>query len=377
MHYIWVIFGEVCKMSSRSNFVKVDSQYFIEGMYIGTNVYTIQGRKVILLCSDAILTPELKFSIKRYTAKGQGIYVKEADYKGLIAQAKKFAGEQEAIRVNKEYKVNKKRAEDIIAKTRQNKLIPKAETEVAVKDVSKQIKNTEVASLLQCINAMRSVDEYLYTHSINVSILNGLMAKWLHLDQINTSQIIEVGLLHDIGKINMPDEILNKPGKLTEEEFEIIKEHPVFSEKILIDSGVEEKSILQGVRNHHEKVNGTGYPDGLHMKDISLFARVTAISDIYDAMVAERAYKHAVSPFVVLAEFTKEKFSDLDIELVDLLLKNMPLELTGKKVLLTNGKIGEVIYVNPSDYEHPMVCVDGENLLTDDKIKCVSMYSEP
>lgn len=247
----------------------------------------------------------------------------------------------------------------------------------AVDEISFSIKDTVVtvnaSQIIQAINNSSDGEKYLYHHSVHVAFLNGLMGKWLKLSDSEISDLVYIGFVHDVGKTKIPSAILDKPGPLTDEEFEVIKTHPIHSFTMLLKAGEKNINTLLSVRGHHEKTNGTGYPDGLTYDKIPFFARITTISDIYDAMVSKRVYKAIHSPFEVLDEFSRGRFSNLDTHLINTFLENMPAELVGKRVMLSDGRIGQVVYVNTQDYMYPLIKVDGEVIATDNNLKCVSI----
>lgn len=162
------------------------------------------------------------------------------------------------------------------------------------------------------------------------------------------------GLLHDVGKTKIPEEVLNAPRKLTEEEYKIIQMHPVYSYEMLRQGGFDERVRL-AARHHHEKINGTGYPDKLKEEEISLFARITAVSDIYDAMVSKRSYKEERLPLDVFDMFYQSKYDGLDMNLVMIFLNNMRKSFINKKVVMSDGQIGNIKYIPPNDSDHPII----------------------
>jgi putative nucleotidyltransferase with HDIG domain len=240
-------------------------------------------------------------------------------------------------------------------------------------DIQSQINASDSSLILYAINQIRSESEYLYTHCLNVAYLNGLVGKWLKLKPSEQSDLVQIGLFHDLGKLKVDQTILNKPGKLTPEEFQEIKRHPVLSLEMLMKSGVRNKVVLEGVIQHHEKVNGLGYPKGLGSKEIGEFARITSISDIYDAMITKRVYKEPVSPFVVLNEFMKTGYSELDIKYINIFVNCMIDELKGKVVIMNDGSEATIRLVNPRRVLYPIVEVNGEVVTTDDKLCCEGM----
>ncbi|MCL2698462.1 MAG: HD-GYP domain-containing protein [Oscillospiraceae bacterium] len=279
-------------------------------------------------------------------------------------------------KVKKEYIETKAEAEKMFAQIAEDGKVDNAKTDIFVLEIGKKLETNDISLIIDSINNIRCVDEYLHTHSLNVAFLNGLMAKWLRYDKKRHDELVKTGLLHDIGKLLIPGGILNKPAKLTKEEFETIKKHSVFSFEMLVNSGIREKPLLLGVLQHHEKLNGSGYPYGLAAKDISDFARITSISDIYDAMIAKRAYKDAQSPFTILENFAEEGYSMLDIKLVKLFIDCMIGELKGKFMVLSDGSVAKVVMVNERNLKYPMMELeDGTVISTTPELYCMKMYN--
>jgi HD-GYP domain-containing protein (c-di-GMP phosphodiesterase class II) len=206
-----------------------------------------------------------------------------------------------------------------------------------------------------------------------VAIINGLMGKWLGLSEEETEELVLLGLVHDVGKTKIPADILNSPNKLSNSEAELLKKHAIYSYEMLGKSGRFGDAVKKGARHHHEAMNGTGYPDGLKADDIPFYSRITAVSEAYDEMVSERAYKSAQSPFKVLVEMRAEQFSGLDIRLVKLFTEKMPQELVGKLFVMSNGAVGVVRHINNLNIEYPVVEVSGEVIQTNKDLHCVTM----
>lgn len=361
-------------MHNRDDLVLIDARNFSQGMYISSGIYvTLQGN-LVLLCINCDLTKELADKITDFELEGADLYVNIEFYNTLAKQKNFVPATRKKTQLESNY-------EDILAdfgksleRVKHSNIIDKATTQKVVKSVDQTIKNSDASLILQCVSAIRDNNKYLYHHSVNVSILNGLMAKWLKLPQEDLEDLVNIGLLHDLGKLQIPSEILDKPEKLTPDEFELIKKHPLISWEILKNSGIHNERITTAVRGHHEKLNGSGYPDGLRMDDISFFSKITAISDIYDAMVATRSYKTALSPFEVLAQFSNEKFTHLDNRLVNIFVENMVQELVGKRVFLSSCELAVVQYIDRNDMAYPIVRIGDITMKTNDNIKCLSLY---
>jgi putative nucleotidyltransferase with HDIG domain len=213
--------------------------------------------------------------------------------------------------------------------------------------------------IVRCLNQIKSSDEYLYTHSINVSLLSMLLGKWLGLDAVEIKQLVQAGLLHDIGKVKVSPQILNKPGKLTKEEYEEIKKHTVYGYRILEKEKDISRDICAAVLMHHEKEDGSGYPMGITGKKINKLAKIISVADIYDAMTSNRVYKGKESAFQVFRMMEQEAIGKLDISVVNALLNNLASYYIGDFARLNNGQICEILYINPRHVSRPIVRVEG------------------
>jgi len=239
-------------------------------------------------------------------------------------------------------------------------------------ELSKRLEVTPPATILSLINALAPVDEYLQRHCVNVSLLNGLIGSWLGMKKRDIDNLVLIGLLHDCGKALIPPKVLMAPRKLTIIEFEVVKMHATNSYELLTDFP---EPMRCAARGHHERISGFGYPDKLANEEIPLEARITAISDIYDAMVSRRAYKKPHSPFIIMATLADMRGTELDAELVDVFIANMPLELLGKHVMMSDGTIALVHSFDPEDPEYPMVEINGAIKKSCQELCCMSMYN--
>ncbi len=213
----------------------------------------------------------------------------------------------------------------------------------------------ENRAIVSCLNEMRSSGEYLYSHSLNVALLCMLIGKWLKFDYLKLKSLITAGFLHDIGKIRIPAEILNKPGPLSGEEFEEVKRHPVYGFKIAESAEGLNEDILRGILMHHEREDGSGYPLGLKGDKIHEFGKIVAVADVYDAMTSTRVYKAKQCPFDVIECILTDYFNTLDIKITSVFLKNIASYYIGESVMLNDGTIGEIIYINPYNISKPIV----------------------
>jgi putative nucleotidyltransferase with HDIG domain len=176
--------------------------------------------------------------------------------------------------------------------------------EQKVAEQTKEIQKTFINTVTSLVNALEAKDEYTHGHSERVTDIAIKIAREIGIDEINVEKIRLAGLLHDIGKIGVREHILNKPGKLTEEEFEHVKTHSKIGEHILRPV-IKDKDILDMVVHHHERCDGRGYPDGLVDSQISLHASILAVADAYDAMTSDRPYRKALNIEESRAEFSR------------------------------------------------------------------------
>lgn len=196
-------------------------------------------------------------------------------------------------------------------------------------------------------------DYSTYVHAVNVAILSTLTARKLGYKGRRLRYLTMGGILHDIGKIKVPREILNKPGPLSKREANIIKQHPLEGEAILRDADVI-PSILSTVRQHHERWDGNGYPDGLSGCNIHLDAQIIAVADVYDALTADRPYRKAIPPYHAL-EMILTTGKDFNPKVVDAFRKSLNLYPEDTIVTLNTGEVGLVVAVPTSFPTRPLV----------------------
>ena len=236
------------------------------------------------------------------------------------------------------------------------KVLKKMDIDAAL-DVANDL--TEELSLNGDINvnlvSLRMNSDYTYKHSVSVAVLSVLTGIGIGLKKAMLKELAAAALLHDIGKINIPIEILDKPGPLTEEEYEKIKQHSELGyEKLKGNINISSKTKM-GVYMHHENINGSGYPMGLKDDQIYMFAKIIHIADVYDAITNERAYKKAQPPQEAIEFLMSNSGSMFQPEYVKAFITYIPVYPKGRNVELSDGEIAVVVENRQMNTLYPVV----------------------
>ncbi|RFC35592.1 MAG: HD-GYP domain, c-di-GMP phosphodiesterase class II (or its inactivated variant) [Candidatus Nitrotoga sp. SPKER] len=212
-------------------------------------------------------------------------------------------------------------------------------------------------SALVSLSRLKNADDYTYLHSVAVCILMVALGRQLGLEDKVIKQVGLAGLMHDFGKIFIPNEVLNKPGKLTEEEFNIVKTHPLKGWEFLKDSNEVNDLTLDVCRHHHERVDGKGYPDKLSGEELTLFARMGAICDVYDAITSNRCYKKGWEPAESIRKMAEWKDGHFDEAIFHAFVKTVGIYPTGTLLKLKSGRLGVVTDQSQNSLTKPLVKV--------------------
>ncbi|MDP3818477.1 MAG: HD-GYP domain-containing protein [Methylotenera sp.] len=211
-------------------------------------------------------------------------------------------------------------------------------------------------SALISLVRLKNKDEYTYMHSVAVCALMVALAKELGLSEAETKQAGLAGLLHDIGKAGIPLEVLNKPGALTDEEFILVKLHPERGHELLLQANIVDEVVLDVCLHHHEKVNGKGYPHQLKADAISIFAKMGAVCDVYDAITSNRPYKEGWEPGISLQRMAQ--WSDhFDDRVFKAFVKSVGIYPIGSMIKLKSGRLAVVIDQSPKSLLTPLIKV--------------------
>ena len=234
----------------------------------------------------------------------------------------------------------------------------------------------EGATAVSMIYSMNQEGDYNIHHCVHLAILGGLMAKWMHLSGIDRQNLVLAGLFLDIGKQFIPNEILEKKGKLTDEEFDLMKNHVVDSFKLVEGSPLAGRSdLMNGIIQHHERSDGSGYPSALQGEQISTFGRVLAVLDSYDAMASSRAYAQKRAPFEVFKVLYADVLDGkLDSEYAVLFMRKLNAALNGCWLRLSDGTAGRIVYIDESRVTAmPVVQLDSGGFLDLNTVKDITV----
>ncbi|MEB3103248.1 HD-GYP domain-containing protein [Ferviditalea candida] len=211
------------------------------------------------------------------------------------------------------------------------------------------------------------ITDYIYHNSIMVALTSYNLSRWHGISQKDWIQAALAGLLHDIGNIKIDPNILNKPSKLTPQEFEEIKKHTILGYNVLKNVAGINEGVKLAALQHHEKEDGSGYPLGVKGDKVHFYAKIVAIADVFHAMTNRRFYKQASSPYLVLEQIFNESFGKLDPSLVQTFINKITQFHSGTLVRLSNNLIGKIVFTDRAHPTRPWVDVNGKiiNLATD------------
>lgn len=202
---------------------------------------------------------------------------------------------------------------------------------------------------------IKNYNEYSYIHSMQVGILSTIIGKNLGYKNSRLKELATAGILHDIGKLNVPLEILDKPGQLTEEEFSIMKKHPEYGMEKLAPCRELSRDIIAGIISHHEKIDGTGYPNGLKEEEIHDFGKIIAVADVYDALTSDRSYRKSWKPHDTINYMMSFAGTHFDVDTLSAFLLSAAAYPVGVLVSMNNGLKGVVINTVPGLPLNPIV----------------------
>lgn len=360
----WEIRGETMK---RTIYEQLEP-----GMITGEDVYALNGQ--LLIPKGVVLTQATLDLLKMYSIRMIRIDDSEEAANGQLSSAKdtefysdfhipgffsNLPEETRKIRIE-ESRDYKKHYEDSLNyfQVAINNLVAR-NTDLDVSTILNQTvallnAGKKHASILEMIVYMKEFDTNIYAHSINVSLLCSMLAHWLEYSEEDCQMATACGMFHDIGKLAIPEAIIQKPGPLTPEERKTAQLHAEKGYHILSNYNVDETVKLSALL-HHERCDGSGYPHNLKGGQIDRFAKIVTICDIYNAMTSDRPYRKAYSPFSVIEHFETEGLRKFDTRSILLFIEKTANTYLNCPVRLSDGRIGYVVFINRSRFGRPTV----------------------
>jgi len=310
-------------MPEKKRYKAIDKRLITEGHQLDFNTYQANETKTqmsLFLQSESVVDGNNKVRLREI----ESLFVIDEEYEKYKRYAEKHL---KSIATNEEIPFTEK-ADIVYSKASEvmDELFKNPDS-LANMQKSQDIVDGFVNLVLQDEATLASImkiaahDYYTHTHSINVSIYSLTLAKFLGLKDKDLEDIGMSSMMHDLGKSKVDWDIINKNGKLTDLEFTRMKKHPAAGYDIALNMGITDKRILAGIRSHHEKLDGSGYPDGLTDKQISLFPRIIAVCDVFDALTTKRSYKAAMTSFEAISLMKKQMQGHLDMRLIDTLIQ--------------------------------------------------------
>lgn len=231
---------------------------------------------------------------------------------------------------------------------------------------------TGPSGLFDMLHSLRQYSDETYAHSVNVALIANAIGQWLKLPEKDLTVLTQAGLLHDIGKLVVPQDIIGKPSRLTDEEYRTIQQHAAKGYELVRDKKIDPR-IKAAILMHHERCDGTGYPAHLQAARIDPFAKYVAIADVYDAITSARVYRGPLCPFVAIELMESEGLQKYDTQAIMTFLSNVVNVYLFNRVRLNDGSEGDIIYINRDHFARPTVRIDGEYV---DLVKTPDLHIE-
>ncbi|MBO5472602.1 MAG: HD domain-containing protein [Lachnospiraceae bacterium] len=206
-------------------------------------------------------------------------------------------------------------------------------------------------------NMLPSEDEMTHAHCLNSALIAGVFGAWLKLSREDIFLLIQCGFFYDIGKLKLPQELLWKPGKLSDLEFTKLKTHTMLGFDMLKGQDLNEH-VIKAALMHHERCDGSGYPSRLKKDQIDIFAKYIAVIDAYEAMTSARTYRQSLHPFQVIANFERDGYVKYDASILRPILSHIATAHLGSRIRLTDDTEAEIIQINPAYLSRPMIRTD-------------------
>lgn len=256
-------------------------------------------------------------------------------------------------RLNETVDRSRERMGKVLEDVRLGRSLQAEETRAVVSNLVDSVqRNPQTA---QWMMLLRSQNEHIASHCMNVSVLATSFARYLGWGELLLNVVGEGGMLHDAGMSRIPQWVLEKPGPLTRVEFELVKKHTAYAAKLMSDARIHDPRVIEIVKHHHERMDGSGYPDSLRGNEIPAYVQVVAIADVYEAMTTDKPYEPALSASVALTRLHKRSDCHFSRQLVEAFIRNIGIYPLSSLIVLQNGSLGIVISSHEENRLKPVV----------------------
>lgn len=341
---------------------RIKTKDLIPGYVLAEDVYSYNGQ--MILTNGTVLTDKIITRLEFYSIMSVRVEDEMQDVpheEALPTPELKEPPHSEIIKQSKDFTDFKNTFDDTLTDFKSsinnivelNSPINTDELLNNTKSLINQAKNSSY-STMDMLHNMRQYDDLTFAHSMNVSLICNVFGGWLKMKPEEIDLLTLCGMLHDLGKLKIPDSIIKKPEKLTTDEYQLVKTHTVEGYHILKAQGVSEH-IANSALMHHEKCDGSGYPLGLTADRIDTYAKIVGIVDVYDAMTSARIYRGPMCPFRVIELYESEGLQKYDAHFILTFLENVSNTYLHYTVQLSDGRAGKIIFINKNALSKPIV----------------------
>ncbi|MBQ4218195.1 MAG: HD domain-containing protein [Butyrivibrio sp.] len=351
----------------------------VPGLIVSENIYTIDDR--LVLAKGTVLDEKDILRIKSHSL--YNIFVEddkpversakeEPTPEDFLSYADKLKNSEGFIRFKRDIEEKAKKLEESF------KMIANDGAPLEIDKLTEPVYHLFVeaggtAGVFDMLHNLRDNSDAVFMHSLNVSLIANTLATWMRLPEDVVRVVTAGGLLHDIGKMLMPPDLLNKKAALTEYEERVMRDHVTKGYELVKDEDIDQR-IKNCILMHHEFKDGSGYP--LHLKGdkIDEVVSIVTVSNIYDEMTSRRTYRAPICPFTVISQFEKEGINKFDPNVIMTFLGNIANTFIANRVMLNTGQTGEIIFVNADHLSRPVVKC-GENYVDLSSNKSLSIVA--
>lgn len=346
--------------------VRISTNQAVPGMVTAENIYTFNNQLVISI--GTTLTDKAITRLKFYSIRQLHVYAQEEAPSAPPATPVQKTIYSEKVRKTPEFKDFNNTLQNTAASLKKqflgfsqnNESINPDDLYKAINNLIKKSRNG--SHLFDMIHCLRDFEDETFVHCVNVALISNTLARWLNFGKKDVETATLSGLLHDIGKLAVPKELIKKEEPLTDEEMDTIRTHAVLGYNMLKDQDLS-IHVKMAVMMHHECCDGSGYPMGLKSDQIDRFAKLVMIADVYDAMTSARVYRGALCPFEVLSMFTTEGLTKFDPKYLMTFTEHVYETYLGNTVRLSNNETGTIILMNHNSLAKPVVKINEDRYI--------------